>query len=321
MSPPGSGALRRVGVVGVGRMGAPMAGHLAAAGLEVDVYDARDEAARAVVRLVPGATAAPSLAALAARADAVVTMLPDGSVVRTVALGGESGGDSLSAGWAERAGAGGERPLLVDMSSSHPSGTRALGDAVASLGVAMVDAPVSGGVRGAEAGSLAIMAGGDAAAVDRCEPLFAAVGRTVVRTGALGSGHATKALNNFLSASAMIAATEAALVARRFGLEPRLVIEAVNHSTGRSSSTEEKFPRFVFSGELHAGFALDLMLKDVACAVDLALETGTPAPLAQATRELLERARAELPAGADYMQIVRHFEERAGSAIEAPPGG
>ncbi len=320
MSAPGSsGPLRRVGVVGVGRMGAPMAGHLVAAGLEVEVYDAREEAARAVVRRYPAAGAAPSLAALAARADAVVTMLPDGSVVRTVALGGDRGGDSLSAGWAERAGNGSRRPLLVDMSSSHPSGTRALGEKVASLGVAMVDAPVSGGVRGAEAGSLAIMAGGDPEAVDRCEPLFAAVGRTVVRTGALGSGHATKALNNFLSASAMIAATEAALVARRFGLEPRLVIEAVNHSTGRSSSTEEKFPRFVFSGELNAGFALDLMLKDVACAVDLARETGTPAPLARATHELLAGAREDLPAGVDYMQIVRHFEALAGSAIEAPP--
>ena len=314
-----SGALRRVGVVGVGRMGAPMAGHLVAAGLEVRVYDSREEAGRAVARRFPPASEAPSLASVAAWADAVVTMLPDGAIVRHVALG-EGGGDSLAAGWATRAGEEGPRPLLVDMSSSHPSGTRTLGGAIAELGVSMVDAPVSGGVRGAEAGSLAIMAGGEPEDLDRCEPLFGAMGRTVVRTGGLGSGHATKALNNFLSASAMIAATEAALVARRFGLDPRLVIEAVNHSTGRSSSTEEKFPRFVFSGDLEAGFALDLMLKDVACAADLARETGTPAPLAGATRELLAAAREALPEGADYMQIVRHLEARAGASIAGPGG-
>ena len=313
------GALRRVGVVGVGRMGAPMAGQLVAAGFEVRVHDSRPEAVRDAALRFPPAEAAASLAALAAWADAVVTMLPDGAVVREVALGAGEG-DSCAAGWATREGEGGARPLLVDMSSSHPSGTRTLGEALAPLGVSVVDAPVSGGVRGAEAGTLAIMAGGEPAEVDRCEPLFGAMGRTVVRTGGLGSGHATKALNNFLSACAMIAATEAALVAKRFGLEPRLVIEAVNHSTGRSSSTEEKFPRFVFSGDLDAGFALDLMLKDVACAVDLARETGTPAPLAGATRELLAGAREALPAGVDYMQIVRHLEAGAGAAVSGPPG-
>ena len=319
MSAAPSGALRRVGVVGVGRMGAPMAGQLVAAGLEVRVYDSREEAGRAVARRFPPASEAPSLASVAAWADAVVTMLPDGAIVRGVALG-EGGGDSLAAGWATRAGEEDPRPLLVDMSSSHPSGTRTLGGALSGLGVSMVDAPVSGGVRGAEAGSLAIMAGGGPEDLDRCAPLFRAMGRTVVRTGGLGSGHATKALNNFLSASAMIAATEAALVARRFGLDPRLVIEAVNHSTGRSSSTEEKFPRFVFSGDLEAGFALDLMLKDVACAADLARETGTPAPLAGTTRELLAAAREALPEGVDYMQIVRHMEARAGASIAGPGG-
>ena len=317
--------LRRVGVVGVGHMGAPMAGHLLAAGLEVRAFDASEQATRAFAERHPAAVAAGSLAQLAAWADAVLTMLPNGAIVRAVALGhapeAASGGDSLAAGWGERAAAGDEAgggPLLLDMSSSAPSGTRALGATLAERGVAMVDAPVSGGVRGAEAGTLAIMAGGEPADLDRCAPLFEAMGSTVVRTGGLGSGHATKALNNYLSACAMLAATEAALVARRFGLDPRLVIEAVNHSTGRSSSTEEKFPRFVFAGDLNAGFALDLMLKDVATAVELAQETETPAPLAAATRELLTEAHASLPAGSDYMQIVRHFEAEAGASISSP---
>ncbi len=248
--------LRRVGVVGVGHMGAPMAGHLLAAGLEVRAVDASEEATRAFVERHPSASAAGSLAELAAWADAVLTMLPNGAIVCAVALGEGSadslaaGSDSLAAGWAERVATAADEgaPLLLDMSSSALSGSRALGAALAERGVAMVDAPVSGGVRGAEAGTLAIMAGGEPAELDRCAPLFEALGSTVVRTGGLGSGHATKALNNYLSACAMIAATEAALVARRFGLDPRLVIEAVNHSTGRSSSTEEKFPRFVFSG-------------------------------------------------------------------------
>jgi 3-hydroxyisobutyrate dehydrogenase len=315
--------LRRVGVVGVGHMGAPMAGHLLAAGLELRAFDASEEAMRAFVDRHASAVAAGSLAELAAWADAVLTMLPNGAIVRAVALGDTAEGDSLAAGWAERAAAheASGALLLLDMSSSAPSGTRALGATLAERGVAMVDAPVSGGVRGAEAGTLAIMAGGEPADLDRCAPLFEAMGSTVVRTGGLGSGHATKALNNYLSACAMLAATEAALVARRFGLDPRLVIEAVNHSTGRSSSTEEKFPRFVFGGDLNAGFALDLMLKDVATAVELAQETETPAPLAAATRELLTEARAALPAGSDYMQIVRHFEARADASISGTAEG
>ncbi len=317
--------IARVGVVGVGNMGAPMAGYLFDAGLEVRVADARSEAAHAFAERHPGAVVAASLAELAAWADAVLTMLPNGAIVRAVALGepdrGDAGSDplaagsdSLAAGWAARE-EGAAAALLLDMSSSAPTGTRALGAALAERGVAMVDAPVSGGVRGAEAGTLAIMTGGEEADLDRCAPLFTAMGSTVVRTGGLGSGHATKALNNYLSACAMIAATEAALVARRFGLDPRQVVDAVNHSTGRSSSTEEKFPRFVFSGDLQAGFALDLMLKDVATALELARETETPAPLAAATHELLLGAHAALPDGADYMQIVRHFEALAGASI------
>jgi 3-hydroxyisobutyrate dehydrogenase len=313
-----SRALGRVGVVGVGHMGVPMAGHLLAAGIEVRAFDASEQATHAFLERHPSASVAASLAELAAWADAVLTMLPNGAIVRAVALGEEGGPDSLAGGWAERAATAeqsGGVPLLLDMSSSAPTGTRELGAALTGRGVAMVDAPVSGGVRGAEAGTLAIMAGGDPADLDRCAPLFEAMGSRVVRTGGLGSGHATKALNNYLSACAMIAATEAALVARRFGLDPRLVIEAINNSTGRSSSTEEKFPRFVFTDDLDAGFALDLMLKDVTTAVELAQETETPAPLAAATRELLTEARASLPAGADYMQIVRHFETLAHASI------
>ncbi len=313
--------LSRIGVVGVGHMGMPMAGQLLAAGLEVCVVDARETATSAFVARHPSGVVGSSLAELAAWADTVLTMLPNGSIVRSVVLGGEGYTDSLAEGWIERVAESDERggaPLLLDMSSSAPSGTRVLGATLAERGVAMVDAPVSGGTRGAEAGTLAIMSGGTPTDLDRCEPLFNAMGSRVVRTGILGSGHATKSLNNYLSACAMIAATEAALVARRFGLDPRLVIEAVNHSTGRSSSTEEKFPNFVFTNDLEAGFALDLMLKDVATAVGLAQETETPVPLAAVTRELLTQARASLPTGADYMQIVRHFEALADASITGP---
>lgn len=287
-------------------MGWPMAGRLVEARFPLTVLDAREEVA---VRFVEerGGRRAATLRALAAASDVVITMLPDGDTVRRVVLG--DGGEGLIAGM---------RPgsILVDMSSSDPMGTRALGQICRERGVHMVDAPVSGGVPRAVGGTLAIMAGGDGTVIDKLEPIFSVLGQRVFRTGPLGSGHAMKVLNNLVSAAGLIAAAEALLVGRAFGLDPNVMVDVLNASTGRNNSTENKFKQYILSRTFASGFALDLMVKDLTMAVDLARKTGTPALFAAACRELWAAARASLEPGADHTAVVRWLEQLAGVTLE-----
>jgi len=295
----------RIGLVGLGNMGSPMAARIRAAGLELGVFDTRGDVVRAVAGSC-GAAAAGSLATLAARSEVVVTMLPDGAAVHRVVLGP---GDRLLDGLAPGA-------VVVDMGSSSPTGTRALGAELARHGIGMLDAPVSGGVRRAADGTLAVMVGGDPALVARCDPLFRAVGQQVFACGPLGSGHAMKALNNLVSATGLLAAAEALVVGRRFGLDPGRMLEVLNASTGRNHATEHKLAQFVLSRRFDAGFSLALMLKDLTTALDLARDTGTPAPLSAECRALWTQAAAALEPGADHTAIVRWLETIAGVTLD-----
>jgi len=295
----------RIGLVGLGNMGSPMAARIRAAGLELGVFDTRGDVVCAVAESC-GAAAAGSLATLAARSEVVVTMLPDGAAVHRVVLGP---GDRLLDGLAPGA-------VVVDMGSSSPTGTRALGAELARHGIGMLDAPVSGGVRRAADGTLAVMVGGDPALVARCDPLFRAVGQQVFACGPLGSGHAMKALNNLVSATGLLAAAEALVVGRRFGLDPGRMLEVLNASTGRNHATEHKLAQFVLSRRFDAGFSLALMLKDLTTALDLARDTGTPAPLSAECRALWTQAAAALEPGADHTAIVRWLESIAGVTLD-----
>ncbi len=151
--------------------------------------------------------------------------------------------------------------LIIDMSSSVPVDTQSLGKTLAERGIGLVDAPVSGGVRRAIDGTLAIMAGGDAALVERARPVLQAMAKSVFATGPLGSGHAMKALNNYVSAAGLVAACEALLVGRRFGLQPDTIIDVLNASTGKNNSTDVKMKQFVISESFASGFSLALMAK------------------------------------------------------------
>jgi 3-hydroxyisobutyrate dehydrogenase len=264
-------------------MGTPMAGRLVDAGFSLVVNDASPAAVDGFLEAHPQARGA-GLAEVAADSDVVVTMLPNGRIVREVA----TADDGLFAG----AGTG---LLLVDMSSSAPHETVELERLGAEHGVQVIDAPVSGGVVRARDGSLAIMAGGAHEAIDRATPLFAHLGSNVFRCGAkAGSGHAVKALNNVLSCAGLIVAGEALGVARRFGLDPEVVLDVFNSGTGRNNATENKFRQFVFSGTHASGFALDLMVKDLETAGELARQVGEEGGLSERTRELASAALAEL---------------------------
>jgi 3-hydroxyisobutyrate dehydrogenase len=266
------------------------------------VYDA-DPGALERLAGVEGVRAAASLADLAMNTDIVITMLPDGQVVRRVVMGEPPGGDDrLLAGL----GAG---AVIVDMSSSDPAGTRDLGVALAASGVALLDAPVSGGVKGAEAGTLAIMAGGDAAVLDGCRDILLAMGRVVHHAGPLGAGHAAKALNNYVSAAGLLAAVEAMIAGQRFGLNPGTLIDIVNDSTGRNNSTESKARQQILSRAFAGGFALRLMAKDLRTALGVARHGGLDLPLAEACVAVWNRAEAVLEPGVDHTAIARLIEQ------------
>lgn len=290
----------RVGFVGLGRMGRPMLGRLVAAGYRVTGYDA-DAAVRERVRgEVPAADVAEELTAVAAGAAAVVLMLPDSAVVAAV-LGALAG--RLRSG-----------QVVVDMGSSEPAETVRHARSLAAAQVGLVDAPVSGGVAGAESGTLTVMVGGEEADARRVTPLLSQLGARIVRVGPAGAGHAVKALNNLLSASHLLATSEALAVAARFGLDAPTVLDAINTSSGRSGSSEVKWPRHVLPGTYDSGFALRLMLKDVGIAVSLARSVGGAAPLAEETVRLWSQAAAALPADADHTEVARWVAERSGAA-------
>jgi len=297
----------RIGFIGLGLMGLPMARNLARAGYRIVAHDA-NTGALARARDATGAETPGSLKAIGASCDAVITMLPDGNVVRAVLLGSAAATDCLLAGLAR----GG---MVIDMSSSSPVGTRELGARLAQQGVAMLDAPVSGGVRKAVDASLAIMVGGEAGAIARCRPLLDAMGKQIFLTGALGSGHAMKALNNYVSAAGLIAAAEAVLAGQRFGLDARTIVDILNASTGMNNSTLNKFHPYILSRAFNSGFSLDLMVKDLGIALETARAAGSPVPFGEACLDAWTHAQAALGAGADHTAVVRYWEQLAGTEI------
>jgi 3-hydroxyisobutyrate dehydrogenase len=292
----------RVGFVGLGSMGRPMAARLRSAGCALTVFDARPEVVRDFVK--DGGVAGAALPDIGRASEVVITMLPNGEIVRRVVLDENGLLHSMPAG-----------SVLIDMSSSSPTGTQALGRALAEHDVAMLDAPVSGGVPRAETGTLSIMVGGDPQVIARCRPVLQPLGEHIFETGALGSGHALKALNNLVSASGLIAAAEALLIGQRFGLDPSVMIDVLNASTGRNNSTENKLKQFVLSRRFASGFSLDLMVKDLSTALELADATDTPAPFSTLCRELWSAAQAQLESGADHTAVVRWFEALARTTL------
>jgi 3-hydroxyisobutyrate dehydrogenase len=283
-----------IGFIGLGNMGAPMASRLAAAGHDVTGFDVSPPARERLV----GVTVADSASNAVAGASAVILMLPSSAVVRDALLDG----GLLNAV--------GNSATIIDMGSSEPLETRALAAEASRAGVCLIDAPVSGGVRGARDGTLTIMAGGPAARVEICRPLFETLGTTLLHVGPVGAGHALKALNNLLSATSLLASSEAVRIGRHFGLEANVMLAAINASTGRSYSTERKLPDFVLSETYASGFALALMIKDIATACSLGTQLGAEPTLGRQVLELWEEAAGALPPDADHTEIARWVDGR-----------
>jgi 3-hydroxyisobutyrate dehydrogenase len=291
-----SAAPGRVGFVGLGMMGWPMASRLHAAGVALIAHDAVAATLMRFVNEHAGSVAATGPKDFAA-CKVAITMLPNSDVVDAVVLGtaGQPGLIGTLPGGA----------VVIDMSSSQPMRTRALAEALGKASKRFLDAPVSGGVKRAVDGSLAIMVGGDAAVFESQRALLAHLGKTLTHVGPAGAGHAVKALNNYVSAAGLAATAEALHVGQRFGLDPSVITDVLNSSTGRNNTTENKVKPFMLSGRFDSGFSMALMAKDLATAMELASSIGAPMRLGQEVLGLWSDADQALGKGADHTEMYR----------------
>jgi len=296
-----------IGFIGLGVMGVPMARHLGEAGHRVQGFDVAPQALRRLRDSLAATRACGSAREAAAGADVVFTMLPNGQVVHDT-VAGDFG---IAAGM--KAGA-----LLIDTSSSEPWLTRETAAMVAARGASMIDAPVSGAMWGAEAGELVFMVGGAEADVRRARPLLDAMGKQVFHLGPLGAGHTMKALNNLVTAMTLTATAEALAVGARCGLDPAVMTDVLDASTGGSWISRTHIRQRVISRRFDDPFKLELMLKDIGIALAVAREAGIPMPLGEAGHPLWQAAdRAQGP-GASISELVRWVETRSGVEIRKP---
>ena len=289
----------RVGFIGVGAMGWPMCASILRGEHHLTVFDA-DPARAAQFAAEVGGRAATSVAEIADN-EVVVTMLPNGAVVRQALVEDEDGAFLKAA-----------KPglVVVDMSSSEPSATLELGPILAGKGVILIDAPVSGAVPRAKDATLAIMVGGENdRAIETATPVLLAMGRQLFRTGPLGSGHAMKALNNFVAAAGLAAASEALLIGQRFGLDGETMIDIMNVSTGKNFATEMLMKQQILSGRFAGAFTLALMAKDVRIAADLGEQVGLDAPMSRLVRKRFADARDELGGGRDNSAAILAWDK------------
>jgi 3-hydroxyisobutyrate dehydrogenase len=284
-------AAARIGFIGLGRMGVPMVGNLLRAGFGVEGFDAKSQAGRELDAL-PGFARAESAQACVASANVVVLMLPDSKVVDRLLWEPPGLAAAMQSG-----------TLVIDMGSSDPMHSRSNAERLGARGLDFIDAPVSGGVKRAIDGTLSIMAGGPKQTVERASRILQAMGKTLIHVGGAGAGHAVKALNNYVSAAGLIAVSEALVAAEKFGIDPHLVNQVFNASTGRNNTTERKVEEFMLSKRYDSGFALALMRKDVETAAQFIDGMGTPGRFARECLGVATAVEEALGAGADHTAV------------------
>ncbi len=297
-----------IGFIGLGVMGGPMAGHLARAGHRLALHDIDAEAARRLAaELGSPALAVATPAEVARDSEIVITMLPNGELVQKVARGEHGLLQGLQAG-----------SLLLDCSSAEPWLTEQTAAALAGAGCRMIDAPVSGAAWGAQEGTLVFMVGGDDADVARVRPLLDAMGRSVVHLGGLGAGHAMKCINNCITAAVFAATAECLVAGKRYGLDPKLMVDVLNESTGGSWITQTHFHQRIFNRSFDDPFKLELMLKDIGIAMQLAQQTDSAVPMSALSHQLWRMADHAAGPGASVSELVRWVEQQSGT--ELTPG-
>ena len=298
--------LKPIGFIGLGIMGGPMAGHLAAAGYPITVLDLNAAAGEQLRGRYQNVRVANTSAEVAAASDIVVTMLPSGREVREVALGPKGLADGFKPG-----------SLLLDTSSAEPWLTREVSESLAEHGVAMVDAPVSGAEAGAKAAELVFMVGGNLADVERVSPLLQVMGKKMFHLGPVGSGHVMKSINNTITAVTLVSTAEGLIAGKRLGLDPAVMNAVLIESTGMSWITHTHISQRILSRKFDDPFKLDLMVKDMNIATTLAAGAGLDAPVWASAQAVWRAAQAGMPERSSVSGVVRHMELKSGVEITA----
>ncbi|MDZ4230876.1 MAG: NAD(P)-dependent oxidoreductase [Dehalococcoidales bacterium] len=293
-----------IGFIGLGNMGTPMAQNLLEAGYSLVVYDISEKTMEDLVK--SGAESASSPREVARRSPVIITMLPGSAEVEAVVLGADGVIEGAESG-----------SIVIDMSSSYPSSTRMISQRLAAKGIRMLDAPVSGGTRGAREGTLSILVGGNEQDYNECHPIFETMGKNIYYIGETGTGHAVKALNNLCSACSMVITSEVLVTATRLGLSPDKVIEVINASSGRSWSTQFKFPTFVLNDAFNSGFSINLMNKDLGIALDLGRELNIPMFVGAEVQQIYNHAVGRGYGEECHTAVVKVIEDWGGVKVRS----
>jgi len=287
-----------IGFVGIGRMGSPMAARLLDAGHELVVHDVQREATAPLA--ARGATVASSPAEVASSADIVLTSLPTPDIAKAVALGP----DGIIAGNRAR--------IMVDLSTTGPGAARQIAEGLRSKNITLVDSPVSGGIKGAVNGSLAVMVSCPKQTYELVEPILKNFGRLFFAGEAPGVAQTAKLANNLMAAAAIVITSEAVAMGVKGGVNAKVLIDIINASTGRNSASQDKFPRAVLPGTFDFGFTTGLSYKDVRLCVDEAEAMGVPMVCGAVVRQMLAITNAKYGPTSDFTSIARVVEEWAG---------
>ena len=289
--------MKKIGFIGLGIMGKPMAKNLLKAGYELVVFDINQDAVKEVV--AAGAKSAPTSKDVAHQSEVVITMLPNSPHVKAAVLGENGVLEGAKPGL-----------VLIDMSSIAPLASQEIAAAVAKKGVEMLDAPVSGGEPKAIDGSLSIMVGGSKSLFDRCTELLAKMGKSVVLCGEIGAGNTTKLANQIVVALNIAAVSEAFVLATKAGVDPELVFNAIRGGLAGSTVMEAKGP-MILSGNFKPGFKIDLHIKDLANAIETGHDVGVPLPLTASVMEILQALKVDGKGQNDHSGIAMYYEKLA----------
>ena len=292
-------AKERIGFIGVGRMGDPMARNLLTAGFELTVYDTSAAAVEPFPAL--GAQVVKSPVEVANAAEVVIVSLPTPAIVQKVAM------EISSAS---------KMKIFIDVSTTGPKVAGEIAAALRAKGITAVDAPVSGGVGGAKKGTLAVMLACPRDLVERVRPVLEPIGKIFFLGEHPGSGQLMKLANNMLSAAALAVTSEVMVMGVKGGLDPKVMLEVINSGTGRNSASVDKFPKSILPRTFDFGFAIGLLLKDVKLCTDEAAGLGVPMICGNAIRELLAITALRQGADADFTTIVKTVEEWAGVEVK-----
>jgi 3-hydroxyisobutyrate dehydrogenase-like beta-hydroxyacid dehydrogenase len=293
---------RRLGFIGIGNMGLPMAARLVDRGYRLTVFDIREDAPQPLV--ARGARLGKSPAEVASEAETVLVSLPTPEIAREVALGT----NGIVKGSTVR--------TYVDLSTTGPKVAEQVADGLAEKAIGVLDAPVSGGVSGAKKGTLTVMASGPLSVFEDVKPLLKIIGKQVIHVGQRpGLAQMMKLVNNFLSATAMAASSEAFVLGTKAGLDPDVMLKVINTSTGRNTATEDKFPGAILPRTFDWGFNTDLMYKDVRLCMEEAEALGVPMWVGNAVRQLWAYAITQGGGPRDFTTIIQYIESWAGVEV------